>query len=81
MSSSFIFSQSKINISGFVYDEYAYLSYHKREYSFYLKMPDNVKRILVQTGKKPKQYVPAAYRHEVFVLNLANYSKNLKSKS
>ena len=57
-----------------------YLSYHKREYSFYLKMPDNVKRILVQTGKKPKQYVPAAYRHEVFVLNLANYSKNLKSK-
>ena len=42
-------------------------------------MPDNVKRILVQTGKKPKQYVPAAYRHEVFVLNLANYSKNLKS--
>ena len=24
MSSSFIFSQSKINISGFVYDEYAY---------------------------------------------------------
>ena len=57
-----------------------YLSYHKREYSFYLKMPDNVKKILVQTGKKPKQYVPAAYRHEVFVLNLANYSKNLKSK-
>ena len=57
-----------------------YLSYHKREYSFYVKMPDNVKRILVQTGKKPKQYVPAAYRHEVFVLNLANYSKNLKSK-
>ena len=24
MSSSFIFSQSKVNISGFVYDEYAY---------------------------------------------------------
>ena len=24
MSSSFIFSQSKINITGFVYDEYAY---------------------------------------------------------
>ena len=57
-----------------------YLSYHKREYTFSVKMPDQIKRILLQTGKKPKQYVPAAYRHEVFVLNLADYSKNSKSK-
>lgn len=57
-----------------------YLSYHKREYTFSVKMPDHIKRILLQTGKKPKQYVPAAYRHEVFVLNLADYSKNSKSK-
>ena len=56
-----------------------YLSYHKREYSFYLKMPDHIKRILIQTGKKAKPYVPAAYRHEVFVLNLDNNSKTSKS--
>ena len=56
-----------------------YLSYHKREYSFYLKMPDHIKRILIQTGKKAKPYVPAAYRHEVFVLSLDNNSKTSKS--
>ena len=42
-------------------------------------MPDHIKRILVQTGKKSKQYIPAANRHEVFVLNLGNYSKSAKS--
>ena len=57
-----------------------YLSYHKREYTFSVKMPDHIKRILLQTGKKPKHYVPVAYRHEVFVLSLADYSKNSKSK-
>ena len=56
-----------------------YLSYHKREYFFSKKMPDHIKRILVQTGKKSKQYIPAANRHEVFVLNLGNYSKSAKS--
>ena len=56
-----------------------FLSYHKREYSFYVKMPDHIKRILIQTGKKSKPYVPAAYRHEVFVLNLDNNSKSAKS--
>ncbi len=56
-----------------------YLSYHKREYTFQVKMPEHIKRILIQTGKKPKTFVPVAYRHEVFVLNLDDNSKTAKS--
>ena len=56
-----------------------YLSYHKREYTFYVKTPEHIKRISIQTGKKLKPFVPVAYRHEVFVLNLDDNSNTAKS--
>ena len=57
-----------------------YLSYHKREYTFQVKTPEHIKRIMIQTGKTSKPFVPVAYRHEVFVLKLDDNSETTKSK-
>ena len=47
-----------------------YLSYHQREWKGASKLPENVKRAMINTSKTPPVYIPIAYRHEVYVLDL-----------
>ena len=46
-----------------------YLSYHQREWKGASKLPENVKRAMINTSKTPPVYIPIAYRHEVYVLD------------
>ena len=55
-----------------------YLGYHNREWSGSAKFPENVKKTLESQGKKVSMYVPIAYRHEVFVINLKVDKKQFK---
>ena len=52
-----------------------YLSYHVREWQGGARMPENVKRALIASGQKARQFIPIAYRHEVFVLSLEENKK------
>ena len=45
-----------------------YLSYHNREWRGSGKLTENMKRILLKQKKITGNYIPIAYRHEVFVL-------------
>jgi hypothetical protein len=47
-----------------------YLSYHQREWKGTSKLPENVKRAMINASKTPPVYIPIAYRHEVYVLDL-----------
>ena len=47
-----------------------YLSYHTREWKGAAAMPENVKRAMSASGQKFKNFVPLAYRHEVYVVEL-----------
>ena len=47
-----------------------YLGYHSREWKGAAAMPENVKRAMSASGQKFKNFVPLAYRHEVFVIEL-----------
>lgn len=47
-----------------------YLSYHQREWKGASKLPENVRRAMISASKTPPVYIPIAYRHEVYVLNL-----------
>ena len=47
-----------------------YLSYHQREWKGVSKLPENVRRAMISASKTPPVYVPIAYRHEVYVLDL-----------
>jgi hypothetical protein len=47
-----------------------YLSYHQREWKGTSKLPENVKRAMINASKTPPVYSPIAYRHEVYVLDL-----------
>ena len=47
-----------------------YLSYHNREWSGSIKFPENIRKRREDMGEKVPNYVPLAYRHEVFVINL-----------
>ena len=47
-----------------------YLSYHQREWKGASKLPENIKRAMINASKTPPVYIPIAYRHEVYVLDL-----------
>ena len=47
-----------------------YLSYHQREWKGASKLPENVRRAMINASKTPPVYIPIAYRHEVYVLDL-----------
>lgn len=47
-----------------------YLSYHQREWKGASKLPENVRRAMISASKTPPVYIPIAYRHEVYVLDL-----------
>lgn len=47
-----------------------FLSYHQREWKGAAPLPENVKRAMRNTTKKVPDYIPIAYRHEVYVLGI-----------
>ena len=47
-----------------------YLSYHQREWKGASKLNENIRRAMISAAKKPPVYIPIAYRHEVYVLDL-----------
>lgn len=55
----------KKNIDGLLY-----LSYHQREWEGSAPIPENIKRAMKSNRNVVKDYIPIAYRHEVYVLNI-----------
>jgi len=55
-----------------------YLSFHNREWKGSGKVTENVKRILLKQKKITGNYIPIAYRHEVFVLELEEDKKRFE---
>ena len=56
-----------------------YLSYHQREWKGASKLPENVRRAMISASKTPPVYIPIAYRHEVYVLNLVEDKSKFKT--
>ena len=56
-----------------------YLSYHTREWQSTAKLPKNIKTLLVQKNKNIGDYIPMAFRHEVFVLELEEDKKSFET--
>ena len=56
-----------------------YLSYHQREWKGASKLPENVRRAMISASKTPPVYMPIAYRHEVYVLNLVEDKSKFKT--
>jgi hypothetical protein len=52
-----------------------YLSYHNREYKTEAKVTDRIKNLLIRSAKKPREYIPMAFRHEVFVIGVEQDKK------
>ena len=53
------------NISGKLY-----LSYMTREWVGARRLPENVKRTMISSGQKVKEFYPVSFRHELFVTKL-----------
>jgi len=47
-----------------------YLSYHQREWKGASKLTENIRRAMISASKTPPVYIPIAYRHEVYVLDM-----------
>lgn len=62
LSATYIYKNNK--------DDKLYLSYHQREWKGASKLPENVRRAMINASKIPPIYIPIAYRHEVYVLEL-----------
>ncbi len=62
LSATYIYKNNK--------DDKLYLSYHQREWKGASKLPENVRRTMISASKIPPIYIPIAYRHEVYVLEL-----------
>tara|TARA_B100000795_G_C22771466_1_gene428074 strand:- start:983 stop:1699 length:717 start_codon:yes stop_codon:yes gene_type:complete len=56
-----------------------YLSYHTREFKDTWKIPKNIKDLLSQKNKDIGDYLPVAFRHEVFVLELEEDKKKFEA--
>ena len=56
-----------------------YLSYHQREWKGASKLPENVRRAMISASKTAPVYIPIAYRHEVYVLNLVEDKSKFKT--
>ncbi|MDC3109903.1 carboxypeptidase-like regulatory domain-containing protein [Flavobacteriales bacterium] len=55
----------KKNISGKLY-----LTYMTREWVGARRLPENVKRTMISSGQKVKEFYPVSFRHELFVTKL-----------
>lgn len=55
----------KKNISGKLY-----LSYMTREWVGARRLPENVKKTMISSGQKVKEFYPVSFRHELFVTKL-----------
>tara|TARA_B100001063_G_scaffold6977_1_gene5271 strand:+ start:25711 stop:26898 length:1188 start_codon:yes stop_codon:yes gene_type:complete len=47
-----------------------YLSYHKREWKGARELPENVKRAMISSGKKVREFYPVSFRHELIVTKM-----------
>ena len=52
-----------------------YLSYHNREWKGSSKLTERIKQIMQNNGQYVPNYIPIAYRHEVFVLEVEEDKK------
>ena len=52
-----------------------YLSYHNREWKGSSKLTERIKQIMQNNGQYVPNYIPIAYRHEVFVLEVEEGKK------
>ena len=52
-----------------------YLSYHNREWKGSSKLTERIKQIMQNNGQYAPNYIPIAYRHEVFVLEVEENKK------
>lgn len=52
-----------------------YLSYHNREWKGSSKLTERIKQIMQNNGQYVPNYIPIAYRHEVFVLEVQEDKK------
>ena len=64
----------KKNINGKLY-----LSYHTREWKGASRIPENVKKVMINEGETPPNFIPLAYRHEAFVIELIEEKKLFKN--
>ena len=57
------------------------MSYHNREWKGSSKLTERIKQIMQNNGQYAPNYIPIAYRHEVFVLEVEENKKKFKKKS
>lgn len=53
-----------------------YLSYHNREWIGARKLPENVKKIMINSGQKVREYYPVSFRHELIVTKMIQQKQN-----
>ena len=53
-----------------------YLSYHKREWLGARKLPENVKKTMINNGHKVREYYPVSFRHELIVTKMIQQKQN-----
>ena len=47
-----------------------YLSYHNREWVGARKLPENVRKTMINSGQKVREYYPVSFRHELIVTQM-----------
>ncbi|MDG1822638.1 MAG: carboxypeptidase-like regulatory domain-containing protein [Flavobacteriaceae bacterium] len=52
-----------------------YLSYHQREWEGAIRLSEDIKRTLRSANRPTPEYIPIAYRHEVYVLGIEENKK------
>lgn len=53
-----------------------YLSYHNREWVGARKLPENVKKTMINSGQKVREYYPVSFRHELIVTEMIQQKQN-----
>lgn len=53
-----------------------YLSYHNREWVGARKLPQNVRKTMINSGQKVREYYPVSFRHELIVTQMTQQKQN-----
>ena len=53
-----------------------YLSYHNREWVGARKLPENVRKTIINSGQKVREYYPVSFRHELIVTQMTQQKQN-----
>ena len=53
-----------------------YLSYHNREWVGARKLPENVRKTMINSGQKVREYYPVSFRHELIVTHMTQQKQN-----